>query len=87
VSGFTEKPQGDGGWINGGFFVLSSDVFRYIDGDLTLLEREPLQRLAIDGQLSAYRHTGFWQPMDTLRHKQVLEDLWASGSPPWKIWK
>jgi glucose-1-phosphate cytidylyltransferase len=87
VSGFTEKPQGDGGWINGGFFVLSSEVFRYIDGDLTLWEREPLQRLAIDGQLSAYMHTGFWQPMDTLRHKQVLEELWAGGSPPWKIWK
>ena len=87
VSGFTEKPRGEGGWINGGFFVLSSDVFRYIDGDLTLWEREPLQRLAIDGQLSAYMHTGFWQPMDTLRHKQVLEELWASGSPPWKTWK
>jgi glucose-1-phosphate cytidylyltransferase len=87
VSGFTEKPQGDGGWINGGFFVLSPEVFRYIDGDLTLWEREPLQRLALDGQLSAYMHTGFWQPMDTLRHKQVLEELWASGSPPWKIWK
>ena len=87
VSGFVEKPQGEGGWINGGFFVLSPEVFRYIEGDLTLWEREPLQCLATDGQLSAYMHTGFWQPMDTLRHKTVLEELWASGSPPWKVWK
>jgi len=87
VSEFIEKPHGDGGWINGGFFVLSSRVFSYIDGDDTLLEQEPLKRLAQENQLSAYFHTGFWQPMDTLRHRQVLEDLWASDAPPWKVWK
>jgi glucose-1-phosphate cytidylyltransferase len=86
VSEFTEKPQGDGGWINGGFFVLSPEIFRYIEGDNTLWEREPLQQLATERQLAAYFHTGFWQPMDTVRHRQILEDLWAGGSPPWKIW-
>jgi glucose-1-phosphate cytidylyltransferase len=86
VSEFVEKPHGDGGWINGGFFVLSPGVFRYIDGDDTLWEKEPLKRLAEEGQLSAYFHTGFWQPMDTMRHRQILEDLWASDSPPWKRW-
>ena len=86
VSEFIEKPQGDGGWINGGFFVLSPGVFPYIEGDHTLWENEPLKRLAEEGELSAYFHTGFWQPMDTLRHRQILEDLWASDAPPWKLW-
>ena len=86
VSEFVEKPQGDGGWINGGFFVLSPEIFRYIEGDQTFWEDQPLKRLAEEGQLSAYFHTGFWQPMDTMRHRQILEDLWATESPPWKIW-
>jgi glucose-1-phosphate cytidylyltransferase len=83
---FIEKPHGDGGWINGGFFVLSPGIFRYIEGDHTLWESEPLKQLAQEGQLSAYFHTGFWQPMDTMRHRQILEDLWATSAPPWKIW-
>jgi glucose-1-phosphate cytidylyltransferase len=83
---FTEKPQAEGGWINGGFFVLEPGVFDYISGDDTIWEREPLERLATDGQLMAYRHEGFWQPMDTVREKRVLEDLWSSGSAPWKVW-
>lgn len=87
VTEFMEKPQGDGGWINGGFFVLSPAIFSYIDGDHTLWENEPLKRLAEEHQLAAYFHTGFWQPMDTIRHRQILEDLWASESPPWKIWR
>ena len=83
---FVEKPDGDGGWLNGGFFVLESAVLGYIDGDATLWENEPLKRLASDGQLAAYRHEGFWQPMDTLRDKRTLEDLWETGAAPWKIW-
>jgi glucose-1-phosphate cytidylyltransferase len=83
VTGFTEKPQGDGGWINGGFFVLSPQVRDYLDGDRTIWEREPLERLASDGQLAAYRHSGFFQPVDTLRDLRVLQSLWDSGSPPW----
>jgi len=86
VTGFQEKPIGDGGWINGGFFVLSPKVGEYIAGDLTVWEREPMERLAAEGQLSAWFHKGFWQPMDTLRDKSHLEDLWASGKAPWKIW-
>lgn len=86
VSQFTEKPQTGEGWINGGFFVLNRRVLDYIDGDETLWEREPLERLAADGQLMAYRHEGFWQPMDTLREKALLEELWASGQAPWKVW-
>jgi glucose-1-phosphate cytidylyltransferase len=86
VREFTEKPLGDGGWINGGYFVLAPTIFDYIEGDNTLWENEPLKRLATERQLAAYFHTGFWQPMDTVRHRQILEDLWASGSPPWKIW-
>ena len=86
VTGFQEKPIGDGGWINGGFFVLSPEVGRYIEGDATVWEQEPMERLAADGQLSVYFHHGFWQPMDTLRDKRHLEDLWASGKAPWKIW-
>ncbi|MDH4284147.1 MAG: glucose-1-phosphate cytidylyltransferase [Gallionellaceae bacterium] len=86
VCSFVEKPQGDGGWVNGGFFVLSPQVIDEIEGDSTVWEREPMQRLAANGQLSAYRHTGFWQPMDTLRDKNYLEELWQSGKAPWKIW-
>jgi glucose-1-phosphate cytidylyltransferase len=86
VSGFQEKPQGDGGWINGGFFVLSPKVIDYIEGDATLWERDPMERLAIEGQLMARQHNGFWQPMDTLRDKAYLDELWVSGKAPWKIW-
>ena len=86
VRGFQEKPQGDGGWINGGFFVLSPKVLDYIEGDHTGWEREPLERLAAEDQLRAFRHTGFWQPMDTLRDKNHLEALWQSGRAPWKVW-
>lgn len=86
IRSFREKPQGDGGWINGGFFVLSPKVLDYIDGDATVWERDPLERLAADGQLTAYRHRGFWQPMDTLRDKVMLEELWQSGRAPWKRW-
>lgn len=83
VTQFLEKPEGDNRTINGGFFVLTPEVFKYIDGDKTVWEHEPLQRLAADGQLSAYRHHGFWQPMDTIREKELLEELWSSGRPPW----
>jgi glucose-1-phosphate cytidylyltransferase len=86
VARFEEKPLGDGGMVNGGFFVLSPRVLRYIDGDLTHWEREPLEGLARDGQLSAFAHTGFWQPMDTLRDRTYLEELWNSGKAPWKVW-
>jgi glucose-1-phosphate cytidylyltransferase len=86
ITSFREKPHGDGGWINGGFFVLSPKVLGYIDGDATMWEREPLERLAEDGQLRSYRHDGFWQPMDTLRDKNRLEELWVSGNAPWKVW-
>jgi glucose-1-phosphate cytidylyltransferase len=87
VSAFVEKPRGDGGWINGGFFVLSPTVIDYIDGDATSWEAEPLTRIAAAGQLHAFEHTGFWQPMDTLRDKTQLEALWSSGSAPWKVWQ
>ena len=87
VHGFKEKPKGDGAWINGGFFVLEPEVLDYIDGDATILEKEPLEGLARDGQLVAYKHSGFWQPMDTLRDKNHLEELWKSGTAPWKTWK
>jgi glucose-1-phosphate cytidylyltransferase len=87
VAGFQEKPEGDGGWINGGFFVLSPRVIDYIEGDHTVWEREPMERLAREGQLSAYAHRGFWQPMDTLRDKTRLEELWAAGKAPWKVWR
>jgi glucose-1-phosphate cytidylyltransferase len=86
VTGFQEKPAGDGGWINGGFFVLSPKVGDYIEGDATVWEREPMERLAAEGQMSVYFHDGFWHPMDTLRDKRYLEDLWSSGKAPWKIW-
>lgn len=86
VGQFKEKPKGDGAWINGGFFVLEPEVFDYIEGDLSIFEREPMMNLAKDDQLSAFRHEDFWQCMDTLRDKNVLEDHWASDNPPWKVW-
>jgi glucose-1-phosphate cytidylyltransferase len=86
VTSFLEKPRGDGGWINGGFFVLSPKVIERIADDRTLWERSPLESLARDGQLRAFFHTGFWQSMDTLRDKKALEELWISGAPPWKVW-
>lgn len=86
VRGFVEKPMGDGGWINGGFFVLSPRCLGYIAGDASSWEGEPLARIAAEGQLIAFEHTGFWQPMDTLRDKNHLEELWESGHAPWKIW-
>jgi glucose-1-phosphate cytidylyltransferase len=87
ITSFTEKPQTGEGWINGAFFVLEPAVFDYIQGDETQWEREPLERLAREGQLMAYRHTGFWQCMDTLRDKKLLQTLWDGGNPPWKIWR
>jgi glucose-1-phosphate cytidylyltransferase len=87
IRGFREKPPGDGGWINGGYFVLEPKVFDYIKGDDTIWEREPLENLARDGELSALKHHGFWQPMDTLRDKIYLENLWESGKAPWKVWQ
>jgi glucose-1-phosphate cytidylyltransferase len=86
VRGFREKPVGDGGYINGGFFVLGPKAIDYVTGDETVWEKEPLEGLARDDQLRAFRHDGFWQPMDTLREKRMLEDLWASGEAPWKRW-
>jgi glucose-1-phosphate cytidylyltransferase len=87
VTQFSEKPQTMEGWINGAFFVLEPGVFEYIDGDDTQWEREPMERLAADGQLMAFRHTSFWQCMDTLRDKRLLEELWQRGNAPWKIWE
>ncbi|KQQ31086.1 glucose-1-phosphate cytidylyltransferase [Duganella sp. Leaf126] len=87
VGSFREKPKGDGGMINGGFFVLKPKVIDLIAGDDTTWEREPLEALATSGQLAAYQHEGFWQPMDTLRDKTLLEQLWQSGQAPWKVWK
>ncbi len=84
---FSEKPQAEEGWINGAFFVLEPEVFDYIEGDQVVWEREPLERLARDGQLMAYKHYSFWQCMDTLREKHLLEEFWQSGNPPWKIWR
>ncbi len=86
VNGFMEKPQGDGGRINGGYFVLSPKVIDYIDGDNASWESGPLERLAKERQLAAFQHQGFWQPMDTLRDKNHLEELWQSGKAPWKVW-
>jgi glucose-1-phosphate cytidylyltransferase len=86
VRNFQEKPKGDGAMINGGFFVLNPDVLRYIAGDTTIWEQEPLAGLAADGQLMAYEHEGFWQPMDTLRDRHLLEELWGGGNAPWKMW-
>ncbi|MFZ6755930.1 glucose-1-phosphate cytidylyltransferase [Undibacterium sp. Ji50W] len=86
VAGFTEKPRGDGGWINGGYFVLSPKVLDLIDGDPISWESEPLNGLAARQELMAFEHSGFWQPMDTLREKNLLEDLWQSGNAPWRVW-
>ncbi len=86
ITSFREKPDGDGAWINGGFFVLEPDVLDYIAGDKTIWERDPLQNLAKDSMLSAYKHYGFWHPMDTLRDKNFLAKMWTSGEAPWKVW-
>jgi glucose-1-phosphate cytidylyltransferase len=86
VGGFREKPDGDGAWINGGFFVVDPSVLEIIDGDSTVWEKDPLEKLSETGDLAAFRHDGFWQPMDTLRDKNLLEEHWSSGSAPWKVW-
>jgi glucose-1-phosphate cytidylyltransferase len=86
VRSFKEKPQTEGGWINGGFFVFEPAVFDYLSGDATVLEGGPLERLAREGQLAAFRHEGFWQCMDTVRDRVRLEEMWSSGSAPWKVW-
>jgi len=86
ISKFTEKPSGDGNWINGGYFVLEPKVFDYIEGDSTIWEKDPLEKLAKEHQLSAYKHKGFWLPLDTLRDKNHLEELWNSSKAPWKVW-
>jgi glucose-1-phosphate cytidylyltransferase len=86
VTSFREKPAGDEAWVNGGFFVLEPEVIDYIDDDTSIWEREPLTKLAEDGKLAAYRHRGYWQNLDTLRDKAVLEEQWASGNPPWRVW-
>jgi glucose-1-phosphate cytidylyltransferase len=86
VKKFEEKPKGDGSWVNGGFFVLSPKVIDYIEDDESIWEREPMQKLAADGQMAVYFHTGFWQCVDTLREKQLLESLWKGGNPPWRVW-
>jgi glucose-1-phosphate cytidylyltransferase len=86
VAVFSEKPQAGEGWINGGFFVLEPEVLQYVDGDDMYFQKEPLERLAADGQLMAYRHDSFWQCMDTMRDKVLLQELWDSGCPPWKVW-
>ena len=87
IMAFSEKMVKDGAWVNGGFFVLEPEVINYISDDMTVWEQEPLQKIANDGKLCAYKHIGFWQPMDTLRDKMYLESLWESGSPPWKVWE
>jgi glucose-1-phosphate cytidylyltransferase len=87
VTSFHEKPRGDGAWVNGGFFVLSPAVGGYIDGDSTVWEAEPVERLASEGQLKAYRHDGFWRAMDNIRDRNHLEELWRSGDPPWRTWR
>jgi glucose-1-phosphate cytidylyltransferase len=86
VAEFAEKPAGGGGWVNGGFFVIEPDALDYVHGDETVWEHEPLGRLADEGKLFAYRHAGFWHPMDTLRDRMVLEEIWASGAAPWRVW-
>ena len=86
VTDFLEKPSGDGDWINGGFFVLEPGIFDFIKDDGTIWEREPLERITELGELSAFKHRGFWQPMDTLRDKTQLEELWETGRAPWKVW-
>ena len=87
VAEFKEKPQTGEGWINGGYFVFEPEIFDYLQGDETVLEGSPFERLAADGELMAYRHDGFWQCMDTLRDKTRLQELWESGNAPWEVWK
>ena len=87
VSSFQEKPAGDGAWINGGFFALEKGIFEYLEGDTTSFEGKPIQLLVRDNQLGAFKHCGFWQAMDTLRDKNILEELWAGGRAPWKVWE
>ncbi len=87
VMGFEEKPKGDGSWVNAGFFVLEPEVLDYIDGDETIFEKCPMNKLARENQLMAYRHPGFWQPMDTIREKNLLEEMWQSNKAPWKLWE
>ena len=87
ITRFHEKPLGDGTWVNGGFFVLNRSVLEYIDDDDTVWEQAPLEQLAREGELSAYKHRGFWQPMDTLRDRNRLEELWQAGDPPWRLWQ
>jgi len=87
VQRFNEKPKGDGGWVNGGFFVFEPRIFDYLEGDSCVLEKEPLEKLAVQGQLQAMKHHGFWYAMDTLRDKNYLEELWRSGNAPWKVWE
>ena len=87
ISSFLEKPMGDGGYINGGFFIFEPEIFDYLEDDRTILERSPLESLASENQLRAFRHEGFWHAMDTLRDKNYLEELWQSGKAPWKVWK
>ena len=86
INSFIEKPKGDNAWINGGFFVCQPEVLNYINGDETIFEKEPLEKLAKEGQLQAFKHDGFWQCMDTLRDKNRLEDEWSTGKAPWKKW-
>ncbi|KRE75412.1 glucose-1-phosphate cytidylyltransferase [Paenibacillus sp. Soil750] len=86
VKGFQEKPKGDGSWVNAGFFVMEPEIFNFIENDTTILEKEPLEQLATKGELMSYKHNGFWQPMDTMRDKNLLEDLWKNGTAPWKVW-
>jgi len=87
VISFIEKPRGDGSWINGGFFILEPEIFEYLEGDATIWEREPLECLAKEGQLAAFRHEGFWKPMDTMRDKIELETMWDNSKAPWKVWE
>ena len=87
VRSFIEKPKGDGAWINAGFFVFNSDIFNYIEGDSSIFERAPLESLSQKNELYSFKHEGFWKPMDTLREKYEMEDLWSSGKAPWKVWK
>lgn len=86
VLNFEEKPPGDGGWVNGGFFVINKEALRFVQSDNTVWEQEPLKKLSSNGELMSYRHNGFWKPMDTLSDKMALERLWNSGGPPWKVW-
>jgi glucose-1-phosphate cytidylyltransferase len=86
VLSFSEKPQGEGTWINGGFFVMSKKIFNYLEGDKTILEKDPLERIAREHRLKAFKHTGFWHPMDTQRDKVYLEELWKIDKAPWKVW-